>query len=60
MRVTGMKSSTYLQLWVNASYIIHQDMHGHTGGLISMGQVVVIHNYGKQKSIQKAQLSRKM
>ena len=45
----GMNGSGYLQTWIDASYAIHRDMRGHTGGIISMGKGAVIHGCSKQK-----------
>jgi len=38
-----------IKSWVDASYATHEDMRGHTGGVISMGNGVVNTRSGKQK-----------
>ena len=48
-RIMGANGLDYLQSWTDASYAIHRDMKGHTGGVISMGKGAVIHNCSKQK-----------
>ena len=48
-RILGANGLELLQTWVDASYAIHQDMRGHTGGLMSMGHGVVHGKSSKQK-----------
>ena len=48
-RIIGTNYLNYLQPWIDASYAMCRDMRGHMGGVISMGNGVVIHNCGKQK-----------
>ena len=48
-RFIGMNGLSYLQTWIDASYAVHRDMRGHTGGVISLGRGAVIHNCSKQK-----------
>ena len=48
-RVMGTNGMNYIQTWIDASYAIHRDMRGHTGGIISMGKGTLIHNCSKQK-----------
>ena len=48
-RKLGMDGMSYLFTWIDASYAIHRDMRGHTGGVISMGRGAVIHGCSKQK-----------
>ena len=48
-RIIGMNGLSYLQTWIDASYAVHRDMRGHTGGVISLGRGAVIHNCSKQK-----------
>ena len=40
-RVIGASGMKVLQTWVDALYVIHQDMRVHTGGVMSMRRVVV-------------------
>ena len=49
-RVMGMDGLHYLQTWVDASYAVHRDMRGHTGGVISLGCGTAIHGCNKQKN----------
>ena len=44
-----MHGMNYIQTLIDASYAIHRDMRGHTGGVISIGKGTVIHNCSKQK-----------
>ena len=37
-RVIGMNWLDYIQTWIDASYAIHRDMRGHTGGVIKHGK----------------------
>ena len=48
-RLIGMNGLSYIQTWIDASYAIHRDMRGHTGGIISLGTGTVIHHCSKQK-----------
>ena len=48
-RIMGVNGLEYIQTWINASYAIHRDMRGHTGGVISMGKGAVMHSCAKQK-----------
>ena len=48
-RKLGMNGMHYIQTWIDASYAIHRDIRGHTGGIISMGSGAIIHNCAKQK-----------
>ena len=48
-RIMGMDGLRYLQTWVDASYAVHRDMLGHTGGVISLGRGTAIHGCSKQK-----------
>ena len=48
-RIIGMNGLSYIQTWIDASYAIHRDMRGHTGGVISFGTGAAIHNCSKQK-----------
>ena len=41
-RIVGANGLDVLQTWVDASYATHHNMKGHTGGLISMGSVIVL------------------
>ena len=38
-----------IKSWVDASYATHEDMRGHTGGVISMGSGVINTRSGKQR-----------
>jgi len=48
-RVIGATNLDVLHTWVDASYAIHDDMRGHTGGVMSMGVGCVHHKSSKQK-----------
>jgi len=48
-RKIGVDNLDVLHTWVDASYAIHEDMKGHTGGVTSMGTGCVHHKSGKQK-----------
>ena len=47
--IIGTNGMDYMQTWIDASYAVHRDMRGHTGGVISMGKGTVMHNCTKQK-----------
>ena len=38
-----------LQTWVDASYGVHEDMHGHTDVIMSKGCGILHHKITKQK-----------
>ena len=44
-----MAKDTKLKSWVDASYGMHHDYRGHTGGVISMGNGILHHKTSKQK-----------
>ena len=48
-RIIGTNGMDYMQTWIDASYAVHRDMRGHTGGIISMGKGTIIRNCSKQK-----------
>ena len=48
-RIIGANSLHDLFTWVDASYAVHENMRGHTGGLMSFGNGVVHARSGKQK-----------
>ena len=48
-RVISMNDMLELRTWVDASYGVHQDMRGHTGGVMSLGRGTVHHKTAKQK-----------
>ena len=44
-----MAKDMKLRSWVDASYGVHHDFRGHTGGVISMGGGILHHKTSKQK-----------
>jgi hypothetical protein len=48
-QIIGANGLEIMQTWVDASYAVHADMRGHTGGVISMGHGVVHGKSSKQK-----------
>jgi hypothetical protein len=48
-RIIGANGMEVMQTWVDASYAVHHDMKGHTGGMISMGHGVIHSKSSKQK-----------
>lgn len=48
MRVIGANSLQHIFTWIDASYAVHMDMKGHTGGAISMGYGLVHTRAAKQ------------
>ena len=48
-RVIGENGLEILQTWVDVSYAIHQNMKGHTGGVMSMGRGIMHNKCSKQK-----------
>ena len=45
----GMNGIDILEIFIDASYAIHQDMKSHTGGMISMGRGAAISKSSKYK-----------
>ena len=39
--IIGAKTLTDFYTWVDAAYVVHNNMRGHTGGAISMGYVIM-------------------
>ena len=48
-RIIGADSLSIFQSWADASYAIHPDMKGHTGGVTSFGHVITHTECSKQK-----------
>ena len=48
-RILGADSMMHLITWVDASYAVHEDMRGHTGGCMSFGLGVLMPKSSKQK-----------
>jgi hypothetical protein len=48
-RLIGTDNMQIMQTWVDASYAVHRDMRGHTGGVISLGHGVIHSKSSKQK-----------
>ena len=48
-RIIGANSLQDIYTWIDASYAVHANMRGHTGGAISMGYGVIHARAGKQK-----------
>ena len=48
-RIIGTNNMQTMHTWVDASYATHDNMRGHTGGVISMGVGAVHHKTSKQK-----------
>ena len=48
-RIIGADGMNYLQTWIDASYTVHRDMRGHTGGVMRMGKGAIVHGCSKQK-----------
>ena len=49
VRIIGANSLEQIFTWIDASYAVHMNMQGHTGGAISMGYGVIHARAGKQK-----------
>ena len=43
-----------IKWWVDASYAVHPDMKGHTGGTMSMGRGSVYSTATKQKLVERS------
>ena len=48
-RVIGADSLEVLHTWIDASYAVHQDMKGQTGGAMSLGTGLIHLQSSKQK-----------
>ena len=40
-RIIGAHGLDLIETYVDASYAVHQDMRGHTGGLMTLGREVI-------------------
>ena len=49
VRIIGASSLRDLYMWIDASYAVHENMRGHTGGVMSFGTGVVHARAEKQK-----------
>ena len=54
--VLGKDNSDSIQWWIDASFAVHPDMHGHTGATMSMGKGLVFSGSWKQNWSRGAQL----
>ena len=59
-RFVGANSLNELFTWIDASYAVHMNMRGHTGGAISMGYGVLHARAGKQKINTKSSTESEM
>ena len=48
-RIIGAEVKGIIQQWIDASYGVHVDIRGQTGGMISMGRGTLINKSMKQK-----------
>ena len=48
-RIIGAKNLHEIATWIDASYAVHPNMRGHTGGAISLGNGIIHARAGKQK-----------
>ena len=48
-RIIGMGVSSNIYIWVDKSYAVHENMRGHTGGVTSMGEGIILLRTAKQK-----------
>ena len=48
-RKIGADDLSKMKAWANASYAVHDNMRGHTGGVTSFGTGATHHKSGKQK-----------
>ena len=49
VRIMGMDETGVVHTWIDASYAVHEDMKGQTGGTISLGHGTVCCKSTKQK-----------
>ena len=54
VRVIGASSMEILHTWIDASFAVHNDMKGHTGGTMSFGKGVLHAKSSKQKLYTKS------
>ncbi len=59
-RIIGAHDMELLQIWVDASYAVHEDMRGHTGGVMSLGTGVFSVKSSKQKLNTKSSTETKV
>ena len=48
-RIIGINNITTMNTFIDASYVVHPNMRGHTGGAITFGVGIVHENASKQK-----------
>ena len=49
VRIIGVKSLKSIFTWINAAFVTHEDMKGHTGGAMSMGYGIIHRRAEKKK-----------
>ena len=52
--VLGKDDTDSMRWWIDASYAVHPDMHGHTGATMSMGTGLVFSSSWKQKLVTRS------
>ena len=52
--VLGKDNMDRVRWWIDASYAVHPNMHGHTGATMSMGNGLVYSRYWKQTMITRS------
>ena len=52
--VLGKDATDSICWWIDASYAVHPDMHGHTGATMSMGTGLVFSGSWKQKLVMRS------
>ena len=55
-----LSDNSILTWWVDASYAVHQDMWGHTGGTLSMGRGSMYSTSSKQKMVSRSSTEAKL
>jgi hypothetical protein len=56
----GADDITVMQIWVDASYAVHNDMKSHTGGTISFGRGSIMSKSSKQKLNMKSSIKAEL
>ena len=58
--ILGKDSTDSMRWWIDASYAVHPDMHGHTGATMSMGNGSVYSGSWKQKIVTRSSTEREV
>ena len=58
-RIIGINDITTMLIYIDASYALHENMRGHTGGLTTMG-IDILHGKASKQKINMKKVQQKV